>query len=273
MGIFLNTAAYGYQPTTAAAEFVYYGATGTGSINLGFQKWFKGVQSTGASDPIPSASLTINVRSIVDATTTAAYTVPSGQLFNITGSVSGSGTLANMFAGSYPNSIGDERAGNGVGYGMLVQGPSDLRTNPLNSMPRPFAQRVRINTAINSVPFSYIDGTGSVVSKTLNSGVNYYIDVQGVQLATLEPNGSVWNNFGLDGVATGSFTAYVEGTRQYTVTKTRGSNAFFNWVKQYTTASMDMQNTLVSATSYSFNAALPPNASNFTYGIVGGSII
>jgi hypothetical protein len=274
MGLFTSTALYNFQPIITSAAFVYYGATPSGSQNLGFQHWFKGVTSVAyGSDPIPSSSYTVNVRSIENAASNSAYTVPSGQLFNITGSVSGSGTLRNLATGTYPNSVGDERAGNGVGYAMLVQGPSDLRSFPLNSMPRPFAQRIRINSALASQPFNYIDGTGSVVSKTLTSGVNYYIDVQGVQLATLENNATAWNNFGLDGVATGSFTAYVEGTRQYTATKTRGSNMMLNWVKQYATASMNMQNALVSAASYTFIAAIPPNSSNFTYAWSGSGII
>jgi hypothetical protein len=247
---------------------------GTASINLGFQKWFKGVQSVAyGADPIPSASYTITARSIENGTSTNAYTVPSGQLYQMTGSVSGSGTLANMFAGTYPNQVGDERAGNGVGYGMLVEGPSDLRTNPLNSMPRPIAQRIKVRASLNNAPFNYIDGTGSVVTKTLTSGVDYFIDVQGVYAQALEPNTSTWTTFGLNGTATGSFTAYVEGTRQYTATKTRGSNMMLNWVKQFTTASMDMQNALVSATTYTFIAALPPNSSNFTYGWSGSAII
>jgi hypothetical protein len=247
---------------------------GTASINLGFQKWFKGVTSTAyGADPIPSGSFTITARNIETAASTNAYTVGSGILFQMTGSVSGSGTLANMFAGSYPNQTGDERSGNGVGYGMLVQGPSDLRTNPLNSMPRPIAQRIKVRAAIANAPFNYIDGTGSVVTKTLTSGVDYFIDVQGVYAQGLEQNTGVWTTFALNGPATGSFTAYVEGTRQYTATKTRGTNMMLNWVKQFTTASMDMQNALVSATTYTFTAALPPNSSNFTYGWSGSAII
>jgi hypothetical protein len=46
-----------------------------------------------------------------------------------------------------------------------------------------------------------------------------------------------------------------------------------NWVKQFTTASMDMQNAGVSATTYTFNAALPPEGSNLTHGWSGSAII
>ena len=260
---------------TPSTGFVYYGATGPNSINLGFQKWFKGVTSTAyGADPIPSGSFKITARSIEDATTSVSYSVPSGQLYQMTGSVSGSGGLANMFTGAYPNQTGDERSGNGVGYGMLVQGPSDLRSNPLNSMPRTLAQRVKVRPAIVNVPFNYINGTGSVVTTTLAStSTDYFFDVQGVWAASLEQNTGVWTTLALAGTATGSFTAYVEGTRQYTATRTRGSNAMFNWVKQFTTASMDMQNALVSATTYTFTAALPPNSSNFTYGWSGSAII
>jgi hypothetical protein len=259
---------------TPSTDFVYYGATGPNSINLGFQKWFKGVQSTTYStDPIPSSSYTITARSIENAASSSAYSVPSGQLFQMTGSVSGSGTLANGFLGSYPNQVGDERAGNGVGYCMLVQGPSDLRTNPLNSMPRPIAQRIKVRSASNNNAFNYIDATGSVVTKTLTSGVDYFIDVQGVWSQGFEQNTSQWTTIALNGPATGSFTAYVEGTRQYTATRTKGTGMTLNWVKQFTTASMDMQNAGVSATTYTFTAALPPNASNFAYGWSGSAII
>ena len=257
---------------TPSTSFVYYGATGPNSINLGFQKWFKGVQSVAyGSDPIPSSSFNVTPRSIETAATVTQFAVPSGQLYQVSCSVSGSGTLAAAFGGSYPNTSGDERAGNGVGYGMLIEGPSDLRSNPLNSMPRPIARRIKVRGNLNLIPFNYIDATGSVVTKTLTSGVDYFIDVQGVYQQILD--GSNLTTFGLDGPATGSFAAYVEGTRQYTATKTRGTGMMLNWVKQFTTASMDMQNAGVSATTYTFIAALPPAASNLTYGWSGSAII
>lgn len=264
--IFTPTA---FFDTPLAGPFVYYGATFSGSINMGFQKWVKGVQSaTNGADPIPSASYTASVRSIENPILSSSYVIPPGQLYQITGSISGSSTTL-MFTGTYPLQSGDEKAGNGVGYGMLVEGPSDLRSNPLSSMPRPIAKRIKVRTSLANTPFNYIDGTGSVVYKTLSTGVDYFIDVQGLGLSELSTNGGVWSIVGYAGPATGSFTPYVEGTRQYTATRTRGTNAVFNWVKQFATASMDMQNALVSATTYTFIAALPPAASNFTYGWSG----
>lgn len=271
MSLFTATAAFNFQPS--ATGFVYYGGLGANSINLGFQKWFKGVVSTTyTTDPIPSSSYTITVRSIVTPATTSSYTVPSGQLFNITGSVSGSTTF--MYTGTYPNLTGDERAGNGVGYNMLVEGPSDLRSNPLNSMPRPIAKRIKVRSALTNAPFNYIDATGSVVTATLAStSTDYFFDIQGVWNSQLETAAANTTTFCYDGESTASFTGYVEGTRQYTATRIRGSNAVFNWLKQFATASMDMQNALVSATTYTFKAALPPQASNFSYGWSGSGII
>ena len=266
MGLFTSTALYNYQPTVASAAFVYYGGLGVNSINLGFQKWLKGVQSTTyTTTTIPSASYSITVRSIELPSTASNYTVPSGQLFNITGSISGAAAL-NFFPS--PNFKGDERNGASVGFGMLVEGPSDLRTNPLNSMPRPIAKRIKVRPSLASLPFNYIDAAGLVTGSALTStSTDYFFDIQGLPAYNLLQND--YTTIGYFSEYTGSFTGYVEGTRQYTFTKARGVQSTISWVKQFATASMDMQNALVSATSYTIIAALPPDQSNAIYTFSG----
>ena len=116
--------------------------------------------------------------------------------------------------------------------------------------------------------FNYIGTDGLSKTITLAAATDYYIDVVGVGLWSLTDDAN-WTNMNYWAEYTGSLTPWTEGTRQWTATKTRGTNAVFNWLKQYTTASMDMQNALISATTYTFTAAAPPAASNFTYGWTG----
>jgi hypothetical protein len=270
MSLFAATALYKYQPIVTSAAFVYYGATGTGSINLGFQKWFKGVQSTSyTTDPIPSASYNITVRSIENGTSSSAYSVPSGQLFNITGSISGAAAL-NMFTTA--NFSGDERNGKAVGFGMLVEGPSDLRSYPLNSMPRPIAKKIKIRPSLANLPFNYISAGGLVTGSVLAStGTDYFFDVQGISTYNLNQNDIT--TIGYFSASTASFSGYVEGTRQYTFAKARGTSSTISWLKQFATASMDMQNALVNAASYTLTSALPPEQSNAIYTFSGSAII
>jgi hypothetical protein len=260
MPVFINTAGYGFEPQVSA--FTYYGGLGPNSINLGFQKWFKGVQSTTyTTTTLPSASYNITVRSIENPATSGSFTVPSGQLSNVTGSISGAAAL-NMFPP--PNFNGDERNGKGVGFGMLVEGPSDLRSNPLNSMPRPIAKKIRIRPSLASYPFNFISADGLVTGSVLAStSTDYFFDVQGISANGLQQNDIT--TIGYFSESTASFSGYVEGTRQYTFAKVRGTQSTISWVKQFATASMDMQNALISATSYTIIAALPPEQSNQIY--------
>lgn len=265
MSLFAAVAAYGFEQPVVSG-FQYYGALGSGSINLGFQKWLKGVVSTTyTTDPIPSSSYTINVRSIENTAASSSYTVPSGQLFNITGSISGASTL-NMFVN--PNQIGDERNGSAVGFGMLVEGPTDLRSNPLNSMPRPIAKKIQVRSTLANFPFNYIDASGVVTGSVLtNTATTYYFDVQGIAGRNL--TSADLTTIGFFSNSTASFSGYVEGTRSYTFAKARGTQSTISWVKQFATASMDMQNALISATSYTITSALPPDQSNAIYTFSG----